>query len=67
MSDIKKICNRCNTERNENEFYTYTYGLKKSICKYCEKIASTTLWTCDICMITIRKKHRRYMKTVMFI
>lgn len=33
-----RICNRCNQEREDNDFYIYPSGRKVNTCKYCQKI-----------------------------
>ncbi len=53
-----KVCTTCNIEKDsEFDFYRYSNGTKKAICKKCEKTTAYKmgLSTCPICEITIRK------------
>ena len=53
-----KQCNKCKVEKDVDDFYKYTTGLRKSICKEWEKISRDKLWTCPICEITIRLRYK---------
>ncbi len=53
-----KVCTTCNIEKDsEFDFYRYSNGTKKAICKECEKTTANKmeLATCPICDIVIRK------------
>jgi hypothetical protein len=58
--EVKKYCNRCGIEKSINDFYLYTNGTLKSICKSCENTGPSkyTLWHCEDCDITIRKRFK---------
>jgi hypothetical protein len=65
MFDIKK-CNRCDTEKLITDFYKYTNGGSKSICKRCEitSFNKYKLWYCEDCGLNIRhKKKALHLKT----
>jgi hypothetical protein len=65
MHDIK-TCNRCGTEKTIADFYLYTNGTLKSICKRCENtsFSKCKLWYCEDCGINIRQmKRTRHLKS----
>ncbi len=55
-----KICNRCKEEKYFSEFYSYTNGNYKSICKQCENHnkSKTELFKCETCNMIIRQKNK---------
>ena len=55
-----QICNRCNQEKSIHDFYSYTNGGYKRICKRCENTNKSKyeLWYCDDCGITIRQRYK---------
>jgi hypothetical protein len=55
-----KICNRCGEEKFFNDFYTYTNGGYKRICKRCENTnkSKDELYTCNDCGIVIRIRNK---------
>src|SRR5438093_12935213 len=55
---LQRSCHKCQIEKNSENFYNYSTGLRKWICKECEKISRDKLWTCPICEITIRSRCR---------
>ena len=59
LQDIK-TCNRCEIEKNINDFYTYNNGSIKSICKKCENTnkSKRELYTCEDCGMTLRLRFK---------
>jgi hypothetical protein len=55
-----QICRRCYELKDINEFYKYTNGMYKHICKKCENtnFSRYELYTCKICNIVIRKRNQ---------
>ena len=53
-----RTCNRCEIEKSIYDFYTYTNGGYKCICKQCENgnKSKYKLWHCEICNETIRQR-----------
>lgn len=64
-SEIKK-CNRCEVDKTITDFYKYTKGIIKSICKRCEmkSPARYILWHCVDCDLIIRHRYKvQHLKT----
>ena len=59
--DKNRLCHRCRVEKYENDFYTFTNGDYKRICKQCENTNASKyeLYTCEVCYMIIRKRNKR--------
>ena len=56
-----QICNRCNQEKSIHDFYSYTNGGYKSICKRCENTNKSKyeLYECNKCGLIIRQRNKK--------
>ena len=54
---MSKQCHKCQVEKDILDFYKYSTGQSKSICKQCCSLyKQLKLWSCPICELTIRRR-----------